>query len=121
MYDLQALAYDRWRLEDLGKMLSDEGIELPLVPFGQGYKSMGPAVDALETAILNRELRQPGHAILTWNVSNAVIEMDPAGARKINKAKSTERVDGLVALCMAIGTAATFEKKPQPQYQALFF
>lgn len=108
-YDLRGLAYDRWRLEDLQKLLSDEGIELPLTPWGQGFRSMGPAVDALELAILNRKLTHPNHPILSWNVSNAVVQVDPAGARKIDKKKSTERVDGLVALVMAVGLASITE------------
>lgn len=105
MYDVKAIAFDRWRLEDLKKLLSDEGIEIPITPFGQGFQSMGPAVDALETAVLDRKLTHPEHPILTWNVSNAVTEQDPTGARKISKAKSTERVDGAVALVMAVGLA----------------
>jgi phage terminase large subunit-like protein len=106
MFDVRGLAFDRWRLEDLQKLLSDEGIELALVAFGQGFKSMAPAVDALETAILDRRLLQPEHPILTWNVGNAVVETDPAGGRKVSKAKSVERVDGLVALVMAVGLSA---------------
>jgi phage terminase large subunit-like protein len=65
----------------------------------------------LETAILNRELKHPNHPVLTWNVSNAVIEMDPAGSRKISKSRSREKVDGLVALAMALGLHA---KEPAP-------
>ncbi len=118
MFDLQAIAYDRWRLEDLQKLLTDEGIEIPLKPFGQGFQSMGPAVDALETAILNRTIAHPGHPILTWNLSNAAIEIDPAGARKISKAKSTERVDGAVALVMAVGLAGM--KPPEPKKQSIY-
>lgn len=108
-YDLQVLAYDRWHLEDISRLCSDEGIELPVEAFGQGFRSMGPAVDALEIAILNRQLRHGHHPILDWNFSNAVLEVDAAGARKISKRKSTERVDGAVALAMAIGIACTTE------------
>jgi phage terminase large subunit-like protein len=111
-YDIKGIAYDRWRLEDLKKLLSDEGIELNVTGWGQGFASMGPATDLLETAILNRELKHPNHPVLTWNVSNAVVEMDPAGSRKISKAKSREKVDGLVALCMAIGLHS---KEPAPR------
>lgn len=105
-FDVQGIAYDRWRLEDLNKLLSDEGIELPITGWGQGFRDMGPAVDALEAAILNRELRHARHPVLTWNAANAAVEIDPAGARKITKAKSTERVDGMVALAMAVGLRA---------------
>jgi phage terminase large subunit-like protein len=113
MFDLRGLAYDRWRLEDLKKLLSDEGIDLPLTPWGQGFANMGPAVDVLEAAILNRTMKHPKHAVLTWNVSNAVVELDPTGARKISKARSVERVDGLVALTMAAGLHA---REPAHEY-----
>ena len=64
---------------------------------------MGPAVDALEAAVLDRKIRHSGHPVLTWNAANAVVTLDPAGARKIAKDRSIDRVDGLVALAMAIG------------------
>jgi len=110
MFDLQGIAFDRWRLEDLKKLLSDEGIDVPITAWGQGFRDMGPAVDALEAAILDRKLRHGSHPVLTWNCWNAVVEIDPTGARKIDKAKSTERVDGMVALCMAIGLHARSPK-----------
>lgn len=101
-YDIQAVAYDRWRIEDLKKQLADEGIQLELVDWGQGYKDMGPAVDHLEAAVLNGQL-QHDNPILDWCASNAVTVTDPAGARKIAKDRAIERVDGLVALTMALG------------------
>ena len=104
-YDVQAIAYDRWRVEDLAHVLSDEGIDVKLEPFGQGYASMGPAIDLLEAAILNRELRHGDHALLTWCVSNARITMDPSGSRKFDKARAIEKIDGVVALAMAVGVA----------------
>lgn len=92
-------------------MLSDEGIELPLKPWGQGFKDMGQAVDAMETAILGAKLQHGGNPVLRWNASNAVVEVDPAGARKLTKEKSLERIDGLVALTMAIGLCS---REPAP-------
>ena len=101
-FDVRGIAYDRWRIEDLEVLLADEGIDLNLVPWGQGYRDMGPAVDALETAVLQEQLRHDS-PVLDWCASNAVVTTDPAGGRKIAKDKSHERVDGLVALAMAIG------------------
>lgn len=111
MFDVRGVAYDRWRLEDLQKLLNDEGIDLPLTPWGQGFKDMAPCVDALEAAILDRKLKHGGHPVLTWNVSNARVATDPAGGRKIDKDKSTDRVDGLVALAMAVGLSARAPKE----------
>jgi phage terminase large subunit-like protein len=110
-FDIRGIAFDRWRLEDLQKLLSDEGIDLPVVGWGQGFKDMGPAVDALEAAVLDRKIVHGNHPVLNWNSWNAVVEMDPTGARKLDKAKSTERIDGFVALAMAIGLHARSKKE----------
>lgn len=110
-FDLRGVGFDRWRMADLKKILEDEGIELPLKDWGQGFKDMGPAVDVLESLILDRKLKHGGHPVLMWCSSNAVVSVDPAGARKIAKDKSRDRVDGLVALCMAVGLAS---REPKP-------
>ncbi|MCG7985658.1 MAG: terminase large subunit [Candidatus Thiodiazotropha lotti] len=101
-YDIQGIAYDRWRIDELLKQLKDESIEIEMYPWGQGFKDMGPAVDSLETAIVNKTLRHDS-PVLDWMASNAVVVSDPAGARKIAKDKSYEKVDGIVALAMALG------------------
>ena len=103
LYDLQALAYDRWRIETFRMALADEGAgELRLMEHGQGFKDMGPAVDALERAVAERRLRHGMHPVLTWCVSNAVAVPDPAGNVKLDKSRSTGRIDGAVALAMAM-------------------
>lgn len=102
-FDIKTIAYDRWRIEILRRQMDAEGVNVRLSEFGQGFKDMSPAVDALETAIIDGKLRHGGHPILTWNASNAVVDSDPAGNRKLSKDKSREKIDGLVALAMAIG------------------
>lgn len=118
-FDLKGVAYDRWRIEDLKKLLSDEGIELPLVAFGQGFRDQGPAVDALETAVLGLKIVHPAHPVLDWNLANAVVQTDPAGNRKMDKERAIERVDGLVALVMAVGlhTRTPAPAKEQSVYE----
>ena len=111
-YDLMGIAFDRWRIDTLKRILSEEGIDLPLISFGQGFKDMAPAVDALEAAVLDGKLRHGGHPVLTWNCSNCCVELDPAGNRKLSKRRSRERIDGMVSLAMAIGLAARHEVKP---------
>lgn len=110
-YDLKGVAYDRWRIEDLKKTLADEGIELPMMPWGQGFKDMSPAVEEFERLILNCSIRHGGHPLLTWNLSNCVVETDPAGNRKLSKEKSTERIDGIISAIMAIGLHAREPKE----------
>ena len=98
------IAYDRWRIDVLQKELERIGAgDLPLQPFGQGFKDMSPAIDELEAAIVGRKLLHGGHPVLRWNVASAKATTDPAGNRKLDKSKSTARIDGLVALAMAFG------------------
>lgn len=116
-YRVRGLAYDRWRINDLLRAFDtiglraykdgDKGDGLRLVPWGQGYKDMGPAIDALEQAIIERHLVHPNSPVLNWNMSNAVARMDPAGNRKLDKDKARFRIDGAVALAMAMGLRST--------------
>lgn len=110
--DVQVIAFDRWRIDLLKAELAKLGRELPLAPFGQGFKDMSPAVETLEGLLLNNRLRHGLHPVLTWCAANAVAIRDPAGNRKLNKSKSTGRIDGIVALAMALGvTMQTRETK----------
>ena len=115
LFDLQEIAYDRWLIEEFKSLLDREGISLPLVPYGQGYKDMAPAVNEYERLIVGQQLRHTGNPVMTWCAANAVVVSDPAGNRKIAKDKSTGRVDGIVAACMSIGRA----KGKQEQYQII--
>lgn len=108
-YDVQGIAFDRWRFEDLAKLLSDEGIELPLVEFVPGFKSYAAAVDAFERALLDRRMQHNGSPIMRWQAGNVVVETDPAGNRKPAKNKSIDKIDGIVSAIMACGLAATDE------------
>ena len=110
-FDLVAVAYDRWRIEDFKVTLAEEGIDLPLREWGQGFKDMAPALDALEDLVIDRKLRHGAHPVLTWNLSNAVCDIDATAARKLNKRRARARIDGLQALCMAVGIAA---REPAP-------
>ena len=103
--DVQAIAYDRWRIDLLKKELERVGCDLPLVPWGQGYKDMAPALDALEAELLNQRIAHGMHPVLTMCAANAVVSKDPTGARKLDKSRATGRIDGLQALAMAIGVA----------------
>jgi phage terminase large subunit-like protein len=107
--DVKAVAFDRWRFDLLKKEMDEIGLELPLMPFGQGFKDMAPALDRLEEILLNDQMAHGANPVLTMCVANTRVEKDAAGNRKLNKAKSTGRIDGAVALAMAIGCAAAPE------------
>jgi phage terminase large subunit-like protein len=100
-YRITSLAFDRWRIADLKRELEAIGCPVTLAEHGQGYRDMSPAVDILERMVVKHRLRHGGHPVLTWNAYNAVVTRDPAGNRKLDKAKSIGRIDGLVALAMA--------------------
>lgn len=122
LFDIQGVAYDRWRIEDLKMLAEKDGYQLPMmVPFGQGFKDMSPALDKFETGLLNQELRHNGHPILTWNAANAVVVKDPAGNRKVDKAKATGRVDGIVAAIMAFGSSTGAERPTKSVYETRGF
>ena len=111
MFEIQSIAFDRWRIEDLRQMAEDEGIPLPeMVPFGQGYKDMSPALDKFETALLNGDVVHDGNPILMWNASNAVTVGDEAGNRKLSKEKAIGRIDLIVAAVMGAGIAIGNQK-----------
>jgi phage terminase large subunit-like protein len=108
-YRITSLAFDRWRIADLKRELDTIGCLLPLKEHGQGTKDMSPAVDILERMVVKHRLRHGGHPVLTWNAYNAVVTRDPAGGRKLDKAKSIGRIDGLVALAMAFSLTRVAE------------
>ncbi len=98
--DLQEVVYDRYKMDQMVTHLMDEGIEM--TPFGQGYVSMAPAVDYLENCILKQEIEHFNNPVLAWMNSNISIRKDPAGNRKFDKEKASDKIDGMVALGMAL-------------------
>jgi phage terminase large subunit-like protein len=109
--DVRAVAFDRWRIDLLTKEIDEIGLDLPLVPFGQGFKDMAPAIDRVEELLLNEQIAHGANPVLTMCMANARVERDAAGNRKLNKAKATGRIDGAVALVMAAGVAHMLESE----------
>jgi len=102
-FHVEKLAFDRWRIEFLKMIADKEGLNLPLVPFGQGFKDMSPAMESVETIATDGKFLHGGHPVLKWAMANAKIRKDPSGNRKLDKEKSTTRIDPAVALVMANG------------------
>lgn len=111
-YRIQMLAYDRWRINDFQRELDMIGAQIPMTPFGQGFRDMAPAVDKLERLVAERKLRHGGNPVLNMCAANAVVERDAAGNRKLHKAKSVGKIDGLVALAMGLGAEASDDAIP---------
>ncbi len=102
-YNIREIAYDRWNATMMVQSLEDAGFTM--VPFGQGFRDMSPPTKELMRIVLERKLNHGGHPVLRWNMDNVYVRMDPAGNLKIDKQKSTEKVDGAVALVMALDRA----------------
>jgi phage terminase large subunit-like protein len=120
-YNIKALAFDRWRINDLKRELDAIGCDVPLVEHGQGFRDMCYSVDALEKLAVDGNLRHGSHPLLTWCISNARTTSDPAGNRKLDKSKSSGRIDGAVALAMALGIATRHvaEEPWQPMIEVI--
>ena len=102
-YDIREIAHDRWNATMMVQTLEDDGFTM--VPFGQGFKDMSPPTKELMRIVLEHRLCHGGHPVLRWNMDNAFVRTDPAGNLKLDKEKSTEKVDGAVALVMALDRA----------------
>lgn len=123
-YNVLGLAYDRWRIADIMREFDRIGLEawedkggekkgsgLRLISWGQGFRDMAPAIDALEIEVIERKLVHPANPVLTWAMANAVAVTDPAGNRKLDKEKARFRIDPAVALTMVCGLKSRDRKE----------
>jgi len=97
---LREIGYDPWNATQLAIQLEEDGFNV--VPVRQGFQTLSPAAKELEREIMSGELKHGGNPVLRWMAANVVLAIDPAENIKPDKAKSAERIDGIVALCMAI-------------------
>lgn len=122
--ELEGVAFDRWRIDILRKEFDRIGFDLNLVDFGQGFKDMSPAIDEIESRLLNGLLAHGGNPVLRMCAANASITTDPADNRKFDKRKSTGRIDGIQAATMAIGLSKrgnVEEEEPHSNEPKIFF
>lgn len=122
--EVRAIAFDRYNMKFLRPCLERAGfVESELerfVEFGQGFISMSPALRELETRLLGSKLKHGNQPVLEMCAKNATVVMDPAGNRKFIKGKATGRIDGMVALAMAVGVMPN-TAETEPEHQAFFF
>jgi phage terminase large subunit-like protein len=101
-YDIKDIAYDRFNASQLVIDLQNEGLQM--FPFGQGFVSMSSPTKELERLTKDSRLKHDGNPVTRWMMGNVLLQSDPAGNIKINKAKSGDKVDGPVSIVMALGT-----------------
>lgn len=114
-YDIRKIAFDRWNFRHFRKSLLNAGFSEDQIDgddaifqeFGQGYKSMSPALRDLEADLLDGRIVHDGNPVMNMCAANAIVQEDPAGNRKLIKPHPANRIDGMVALAMARAMAAT--------------
>ena len=102
-YHIKEIAFDRWGAVQMTQNL--EGMGFTVVPFGQGFKDMSPPTKELMKLVLEQKIAHGGNVPLRWMMDNVFVRTDPAGNIKMDKEKSTERIDGAVATVMALDRA----------------
>jgi len=118
LYDIELMAFDRWNFEAIRQRLCGEGIpESKMFAFGQGWASMSAPMKELEKIYLLGQLAHNNNPIMNWMASNVAAKTDPAGNIKPDKDKSTEKIDGIVTLIMALGLAITKPITPPSVYE----
>lgn len=114
VYDIQAVAFDSWRIDEFKIEMADLGVSVPMIPFIQGYKSMSPAIEKVQELALQNKLFHGGHPVLKSCVLNAkLVRNEGTGDMKIDKSRVSSgaiRIDGAVAMAMAIGLASKSEE-----------
>lgn len=109
-FNIKEIAVDRWNATMLIQNLEEDGFTT--IPFGQGYKSMSPPTKELMKLVLGQRIAHGGHPVLRWMMDNIYIKQDPADNIKMDKAKSTEKIDGAVATVMALDRAIRRDNEP---------
>jgi phage terminase large subunit-like protein len=118
-YDIREVAFDRWGATQLASQLLDEG--WPLVQVGQGYATMAAPTAELLRLIRAARYYHHGNPVARWEATNAVTRQDPAGNVKLDKQRSADKIDGLVAGVMALDRALRHEDAPAEDYEAAGF
>lgn len=106
-YNIAQIAVDPWNATQLSTQLMGDGLEI--VQFRQGFASMTAPTKELEALVMSGRLEHGCNPVLTWMAGNTAVEKDASGNLKPSKKKSTDRIDGIVALIMALGLYLTDE------------
>jgi phage terminase large subunit-like protein len=114
-FQIREIAFDPWNATDLVQRLQEQDGFI-CVPMRQGFNSLSAPSKSLERLVLSKAIHHDGNVLLRWCIGNVVVELDAAGNIKPSKAKSTERIDGCVALIMGIDRAEHNAGAKTPTY-----
>ena len=113
-YNIKEIAFDRWGATQMVQDL--DGMGFNVVQFGQGFMSMSPPTKELMKLVLEKRIAHGGNPVLRWMMDNIYVKQDPAGNIKPDKEKSTEKIDGAVAMIMALDRAIRCGGEPESVY-----
>ena len=108
-YDIRGIHYDRWNSSQLVNNLVEKNA--PMIPFGQGFRSMAAPTKEFERLALRGDIKHFNNPVFNWMLQNVQIERNPEDQIKISKRKSREKIDGVAALVNAIGAWLIVESK----------
>lgn len=112
-FQLVDLNVDRlFQAHQLAQELGNEIGEDRVIGMGQGFTSMAAPMKEFERRLLDRRIRHGGNPILRWMADNVAVKQDPAGNLKADKATSQGKIDGIVALVMALDRLMQHEDPP---------
>lgn len=99
-FDIREISFDRWNATQLAGQL--EGEAFTMMPITQGFKALNAPSKELEKLVAEKKIRHNGHPVLRWMAKNVAISQNADGEIRPNKKKSTEKIDGILALVMAL-------------------
>ncbi len=109
IYHIKEISFDRWGATEIVQNLGDDGFDV--IPFGQGFASMANPTKELLRLAIGKSLRHGGNPVLRWMADNMVVKQDPAGNVKPDKSKSSDKIDGIVALIMGLDRALRYDDR----------
>ena len=115
-FDIRQIAFDRWNATQLTQRLESE-YDFEMIQFGQGFYSMSDPTKQFERLILEKKIAHNGHKVLSWCIDNLAVDIDAAGNIKPSKKKATEKIDGAVALVMALSRALLHSEQSTSVYE----
>ena len=116
-HEIKQIAADAWNASATITQLQGMGFEL--VRFGQNFSSMSSPSRLLENYVTSGRLIHAGNSVLSWMAGNVALDSDANDNIRPSKKKSTEKIDGIVALVMAIGIQSTAAIQPEQSWEIM--